>query len=62
LTDGEITLKPFSLEDAPAHLAGDDGEQAKWLGGRSTEENVHNWILKNQEHWKNQGPILQLRY
>ena len=57
LTDGEITLKPFSLEDIPAHLAGDDEEQAKWLGGKSTEESVHNWILKNQEHWKNDGPI-----
>jgi RimJ/RimL family protein N-acetyltransferase len=57
LTDGDIGLRPFALEDVPAHLAGDDDEQARWLGGKSTEESVRSWIRRNQEHWKNDGPI-----
>jgi RimJ/RimL family protein N-acetyltransferase len=57
LADGEIALRPFELEDAEDHLAGDDDEQARWLGGKSTEESVRSWIQRNQEHWKNDGPI-----
>lgn len=58
ITDGIIILKPFELEDAPLHLAGEDLEQQKWVsGGESTLENVEKWIAKNQEYWKNDGPV-----
>ena len=58
LISGTITLKPFEIKDAPAHLAGEDLEQQKWLsGGKSTLENVEKWIAKNQEFWKNDGPV-----
>lgn len=58
LIDGTIILKPFELEDAAAHLAGEDIEQETWLsGGKSTLESVQTWISKNQEYWKNDGPI-----
>jgi RimJ/RimL family protein N-acetyltransferase len=57
LTDGELVLKPFELGDAADHLAGDDDQQARWLGGKSTEASVRGWILRNKEHWKNDGPV-----
>lgn len=58
LMDGIITLRPFVLADAKAHLAGEDSEQIKWLsGGKSTLEDVKNWITKNQNYWENDGPI-----
>jgi RimJ/RimL family protein N-acetyltransferase len=58
ITDGEITLDPFTVEDVKVHLANDDEENIKWLSGqKSTEESVLNWILKNQEFWKNNGPV-----
>jgi RimJ/RimL family protein N-acetyltransferase len=58
LTDSEIILRPFKLENAEEHLVGDDEENIKWLsGGVSTIETVRNWILKNQRSWENNGPI-----
>lgn len=57
-TDGVVLLKPFELQDASEHLAGEDLEQQKWLsGGKSTLESVENWIKKNLEYWKNDGPV-----
>src|SRR3989338_2694034 len=57
-TDGVISLKPFELEDALAHLAGEDEEQQKWLSeGKSSLESVEKWIKKNLEYWKNDGPV-----
>jgi len=57
LTDGVIFLRPFTLEDAAEHLAGEDEEMAKWLSdGRSTMANVEKAILNWQENWRNGGP------
>jgi len=53
LTDGVIFLRPFTLEDAAEHLAGEDEEMAKWLsGGRSTMANVEKAILNWQQNWQ----------
>ncbi len=61
LTDGEITLRPFRLDDAEAHLAGEDDEQVKWLsGGKGTLEGAKAWIEKNQRYWENGGPVFNL--
>ena len=58
LTDGVITLRPFSLEDAEAHLAGEDEEQQKWIsGGKSTLKNVQDFIERNQKYWEEGGPV-----
>jgi RimJ/RimL family protein N-acetyltransferase len=58
LTDGAIILRPFRLEYAEAHLAGDDEENIRWLsGGVSTMDTVRNFILKSQQYWENDGPI-----
>lgn len=58
LTDGTIILRPFRLEDAEAHLAGEDKEQIKWLsGGEGTLDGVRAWIKRNQINWQNNGPI-----
>lgn len=59
LTDGVVSLRPFRLEDAPAHLAGEDDEQIRWLGcGRaSTLESVRAWIIRNEYDWEVGGPV-----
>ncbi len=58
LVDGNIMLRQFVATDAENHLAGEDTKQIKWLsGGKSTLENVRNWIKKNHNYWKNDGPI-----
>ena len=58
LTDWVIFLKPFLKQDAPAHLAGEDKEQQKWIsGGRSNLSSVENWIEKHLKYWENNGPI-----
>jgi RimJ/RimL family protein N-acetyltransferase len=57
LTDGLILLPPLTADDAAEHLAGEDGEMAKWLsGGRSTLANVEAFIQKSQEQWRSGGP------
>lgn len=57
-SDGVITLRQFTLEDAQEHLEGEDEEQIKWLsGGKSTLEGVKKWIEKSKGHWENDGPF-----
>ncbi len=57
LSDGEVVLRPMTLEDAPAHLAGEDEEQVRWLsGGVSTQESVRAWIRANLDSWETGGP------
>jgi len=57
LTDGVIFLRPLNTEDAAEHLAGEDGEMAKWVsGGRSTPASVEAFIRNNQESWRVGGP------
>jgi RimJ/RimL family protein N-acetyltransferase len=57
LTDGVIFLRPLTPEDAAEHLAGEDEEMAKWLGGgRSTPVTVEAFIQNSQENWRNGGP------
>jgi hypothetical protein len=58
LTDGTITLRPFTIEDSEEHLEGEYKEQAQWLsGGKSTLEGMRNWITKNKQYWDNNGPV-----
>jgi len=58
LRDSVLTLKPFDLKDAEAHLLGEDNEQRKWLNYKpSTLESIQNWIKDNQESWEKGGPI-----
>ena len=57
LTDGVIFLRPLTPEDAAEHLADEDEEMAKWLGGgRSTPATVEAFIRNSQENWRNGGP------
>ena len=56
-TDGVIFLRPHRVEDAAAHLAGEDDEMARWLsGGRSTVATVEAYIDRNLESWRSGGP------
>src|ERR1700739_5033837 len=57
VTDGIIQLRPLTQADAPAHLAGEDDEMAKWLsGGRSTPATVQTAIAEFEEQWHSAGP------
>lgn len=58
LTNGQIILRPFRLDDVEAHLEGEDEEQVKWIsGGKSTRMSVQEWIKRNEESWKTGGLI-----
>jgi len=47
LKNDTLTLRPFELRDAVAHLSGEDAEQIRWVsGGKSTVESVEDWIRK----------------
>jgi RimJ/RimL family protein N-acetyltransferase len=57
LTDGVISLRPLTAEDAADHLAGEDEEMARWVsGGQSTPATVEAFIRNNQESWRIGGP------
>ncbi len=58
LTDGVVMLTTFTLDDAEAHLAGEDDEQARrfgWYPARSTIETVRRAITRWQEDWRAGG-------
>ena len=58
LTDGVITLRPFNVEDAEAHLAGEDDALVRWFsGGRGTTDRTRRWIQQTREQWQSDGPI-----
>ena len=53
--DSEVLeLKPFTIDDANAHLASEDAEQIRWLGEgkKSTLESVQNWIRRSRQNWE----------
>jgi RimJ/RimL family protein N-acetyltransferase len=59
LDDGVIVLNAFTLDDADAHLAGEDEEQARrfgWYPARSTLETVRDAIIGWREDWRTDGP------
>jgi hypothetical protein len=57
LTDGVIVLQCLDEDDAEAHLAGEDGDQIRWLaGGPASMERLLPWIRESREQWKSGGP------
>lgn len=60
LTDGVVAIRPMTLADVEAHVAGDDDEQARWLmGGRhSTLESTSAWVRRNAEAWRSGGQTM----
>ncbi|WP_234430897.1 GNAT family N-acetyltransferase [Streptomyces sp. NRRL F-4489] len=58
LSDGIITLSPLCLDDAEAHLAGEDESLVRWLsGGPGTREGVETYIRHCREQWDTAGPL-----
>ncbi|MEU5840198.1 GNAT family N-acetyltransferase [Streptomyces diacarni] len=58
MSDGMITLSPLRLDDAEAHLAGEDEQLVRWLsGGPGTREGVEAYIRHCQEQWDTSGPL-----
>jgi RimJ/RimL family protein N-acetyltransferase len=58
LSDGIITLSPLRLDDAEAHLAGEDEPLVRWLsGGPGTREGVEAYIRHCREQWDTAGPL-----
>ncbi|WP_432543470.1 GNAT family N-acetyltransferase [Kineococcus sp. SYSU DK002] len=58
LRDEVVMLHCLRLQDAAAHLAGEDEDQVRWLneGHHSTLERVTAWIGENHGEWTNDGP------
>ena len=57
-TDGIVVLDGFTLDDAEAHLAGEDEEHARrfgWYPGRSTPATVRAAIVRWQQEWRSGG-------
>lgn len=58
VSDGTVVLRPLTMDDAAAHLAGEDSEFSTWLsGGVSTGETVRRHIERSQALWRDGGPI-----
>ncbi|WP_405911479.1 GNAT family N-acetyltransferase [Streptomyces longwoodensis] len=58
LSDGVIALSPLRLDDAEAHLAGEDEPLVRWLsGGPGTREGVEAYIRHCREQWETSGPL-----
>ncbi|MGR3935546.1 GNAT family N-acetyltransferase [Streptomyces sp. BRA346] len=58
LSDGVVTLSPLHLEDAEAHLAGEDEALVRWLsGGRSTLQGIATYFRHCREQWDTAGPL-----
>ncbi|WP_069165868.1 GNAT family N-acetyltransferase [Nocardia altamirensis] len=56
VSDGVVALRPITVADAEAHLAGEDDELARWLnGGRSTLETVVRHFDRCVQRWQNNG-------
>ncbi len=58
VTDGVILLRPLTVSDAEAHLAGEDDEQRKWFGHleqASWLEGVIQFIERSQFEWTSAG-------
>src|SRR5947209_12211174 len=56
-SDGVVTLRPLTAEDALAQLAGEDEAMAQWVsGGRSTLETVRAYINTCRQDWQTAGP------
>ena len=59
LSDGTVILRPFTLANIEGHLAGEDDELRRWLGGgASTADSVRRWISDAQWQWRHGGPAL----
>ncbi|AJT42937.1 hypothetical protein UM93_06665 [Psychromicrobium lacuslunae] len=59
MQDRELVLSALSLQDAAAHLAGEDAELVRWLnGGVGTSVTVEAFIRRSLQHWERGGPIL----
>ncbi|WP_040589415.1 GNAT family N-acetyltransferase [Sciscionella marina] len=58
LSDGIVTLSPLRLDEAEAHLAGEDEQLVRWLSGDpGTREGVEAYIRHCLEQWDTVGPL-----
>ncbi|MEU4823548.1 GNAT family N-acetyltransferase [Actinomadura sp. NPDC023710] len=58
LSDGIVTLSPLCLDDAEAHLAGEDELLVRWLnGGPGTREGIRAYFRHCREQWDTSGPL-----
>ena len=58
LSDGFVTLSPLRLDDAEAHLAGEEEQLVRWLsGGPGTREGVEAYLRHCREQWDTIGPL-----
>jgi RimJ/RimL family protein N-acetyltransferase len=59
LSDGYVVLDALSQDDADAHTAGEDDEQARrfgWYPKRATLEGVRAMIVQSEQEWRRGAP------
>ncbi|RSS50595.1 GNAT family N-acetyltransferase [Streptomyces sp. WAC01280] len=58
LSDGVVTLSPPRLDDVDEHLAGEDEQLVRWLGGEpGTREGTEVYFRRCIEQWATRGPL-----
>lgn len=58
LSDGVVTLFPLRVDDADAHLAGEDELLVRWLnGGPGTRAGTEAYFRRCAEQWDTGGPL-----
>ncbi|GAA3190879.1 GNAT family N-acetyltransferase [Nonomuraea roseoviolacea] len=56
--DGDVALSPLTMDDAEAHLAGEDAELVRYLnGGPGTPATVGAHLRRCEEQWRAGGPV-----
>ncbi|MBN9792023.1 GNAT family N-acetyltransferase [Pseudonocardia sp. TMWB2A] len=59
LADGVVVLSPLGWDDVTAHLAGEDAEIVRWLGGApATPATARAHVRRAIERWADDGPKL----
>ncbi|MFQ6170837.1 GNAT family N-acetyltransferase [Oryzobacter sp. R7] len=61
-TDGVVALRPLTVDDLDAHVAGSDALIVDRLsGGRvAPPERVRDWLASNAAAWADEGPVVDL--
>ncbi|MEU2653725.1 GNAT family N-acetyltransferase [Streptomyces sp. NPDC007325] len=58
VSDGVVTLSPLHVDDADAHLAGEDDLLVRWLnGGPGTRAGTEAYFRQCREEWATGGPL-----
>lgn len=61
VTDEVIGLRPLSVQDTAAQMAGEDEEIVHWLsGGRASEQRQREFLLGAEVAWREGAPVIDV--